>query len=84
VRDVMAGGDEVVNQIVADLAYMSSSDMTIDASRKRALEILHSLTDSEMVPVAEILAERDRTSADSAVFDVNGHLRDLSELLEAH
>jgi hypothetical protein len=82
-RDLMAAGDEVVDQISGDIAAIRSGGYETDVERARSnvYLLLHGELRRHIARAAEILREREGTHQTEAESNVAGHLTDFFELL---
>jgi hypothetical protein len=85
IRDVMAAGAEVVNQVTQDLAQLREQGARTDVRMRTASNHLGLLDRSSAIlrDAAAELGERDEISETAAALDLLGHITDLRELLES-
>jgi hypothetical protein len=82
-RDLMAAGTEVVQQIEAELGAILQQDPVIQHLADTAANHVDAIvrSDGALREAAEMLAERDTMSTEAGLADIKGHLLDLSEIL---
>src|SRR5215217_6668478 len=85
IRDVMAAGREVVQQVELDIMELARSGAVAVAALRKAANQLSLLQGSSLIldEAARELAERDVVSFETARQDLLGHVIDLREILEA-
>ena len=85
IRDVMAAGDEVVDQVERDIAELREQGSRMTARMRTAsnhLSLLQGESDILHTAAAE-LAERDSMTPRAARLDLQGHVADLRDILES-
>lgn len=85
VRDVMAAGANVVEQVENDIAAIAATEHTRHSLRTARNSL--TLPDAQfpvLLEAASELAERDRISERQAAQDLLGHIADLRDILEQH
>lgn len=82
-RDLMAAGDEVVGRIEADVDDIATTAWRKDIERasSNVYLLLNGALRRYLTEAAEILTERERLPLATAEADLEGHLRDLREVL---
>lgn len=82
-RDIMAGGAQVVGEMKGDLEVIAFDGWgtVMRTARNNLYRELGGGTSATLAEAAEILSERNRVPQDAAEADIRGHLTDLQEIL---